>query len=85
MLFIAVFALAVNHVLLLGCSQFQLSQPLLLSLVNDIIIPAPVGVVVFQLRHRHALPKTQLLSQRGIVYAPRKPLFVLIVLASELA
>lgn len=84
-LLIAVFALAVNHVLLLGGAQLQLPQPLLLSLVNDIIIRTPVWIVIFQLGHRHALPKAQLLPQSGVVDALGKPVLVLVVLAAKLA
>lgn len=84
-LLVAIFALAIHHVLLLGSAELQLPQPLLLSLVNDVVIPAPVRIVVLELRHGHALPKAHLLPQGGVVDALGEPLLVLVVLATELA
>lgn len=85
MLLVAVFPLAIHHMLLLSRAQLQLPQPLLLRLINNIVIPAPVRIVVLKLRHSHPLPKAHLLPQRGIIHALRKPLLVLVVLAPKLA
>lgn len=71
------------HQLLLSGPLLQVAEPLLLRLVNDVVVAAPVRVVVVELRHGHSLPEAQLLPHARALDPLLPPLRVLVVLAPE--
>lgn len=80
----AILLLATGH-LLMCSSLLQLRKSLLLCNINNIVIRAPVGIIVRQLRHSDALPEPQLLLQRRILNPLIPARLIVIILATKVA
>ena len=80
---IAILRLAVGHHLLLGSPLLQLTQPLLLGRVNDVVVAAPVRIIVLEVRHGHALPEAQLLPRGDSLDATIPAALILVVPTAE--
>jgi hypothetical protein len=68
--------------LLLGRLKVEFVKTILLGRINNIVIVTPVGIIVVELGHSHALPETQFLAMRLLVDKSVPAPLVLIVLAS---
>ncbi|KAI6767827.1 hypothetical protein HG530_005836 [Fusarium avenaceum] len=68
--------------LFLGRLKVKFVKTNLLGRINNIVIVTPVGVIIIELGHSHALPETQFLAMRLLVNQSVPAPLVLIVLAS---